>query len=149
MEFTRSCELLLYFNPFPTEEELGSIASLIGLDLSRCQDMLPSRESTFQPRPIRLCGACYGEVPCHRMEWHYKAVMGVCQGHNLRLLERCPQCKKAFEIPALWTEDRCPHCKMRLTSMAKYQERVKVKGFISLSALVSLNNEEFGIDAAI
>jgi hypothetical protein len=49
----------LYFNPFPTEEELESIASLIGLDLSRFQDMLPSREKTFQPRPIRLCGVCY------------------------------------------------------------------------------------------
>jgi DNA-directed RNA polymerase subunit RPC12/RpoP len=115
----------LYFNPFPTEEELRSIASLIGLDLSRFQEMLPSREMTLQSRPIRVCGACYDEVPCHRMEWQYKAVMGVCQRHSLRLLERCPQCKKPFEIPALWTADRCHHCEMRFTLMVKYQERIK------------------------
>lgn len=96
----------LYFNPFPTEEELGSIASLIGLDPSRFQDMLPSREKTFQPRPIRLCGVCYDEIPCHRMEWQNKQVVAVFQRHSLRLLERCPQCKKPFEIPALCTGDR-------------------------------------------
>ena len=115
----------LYFNPFPTEEELGSIASLIGLDLSRFQEMLPSRERTFQPRPIRLCGACYEEVPCHGMEWQYKDVVAVCERHSLRLLERCPQCKKQFKIPALWTADRCHHCQMRFTSMVKYQARIK------------------------
>jgi DNA-directed RNA polymerase subunit RPC12/RpoP len=115
----------LYFNPFPTEEELGSIGSLIGLDLLRFQDMLPSREMTLQSRPIRLCGACYDEIPCHRMEWQNKQVVAGCQRHSLRLLERCPQCKKPFEIPALWTGDRCHHCQMRLISMVKYQERIK------------------------
>ena len=126
----------LYFNPFPTEEELGSIVSLIGLDLSRFQNMLPSREITFQPRPIRLCGACYEEVPCHRMEWQYKAVVAVCQRHNIRLLERCPQCKKQFEIPALWTADRCHHCQMRFTSMVKYQERIELRSHRFSRALV-------------
>lgn len=115
----------LYFNPFPTEEELGAIAKLIDLDLSRLQDMLPIQEKTFQPRPIRLCGVCYDAIPCHRMEWQFKDVMAVCQRHNLRLLERCPQCKKTFKIPALWTDDRCCSCEMRFTSMMKFQERIK------------------------
>jgi TniQ len=115
----------LYFNPFPTEEELVSITKLISLDLSRFQDMLPIREKTFQPRPIRLCGVCYDEVPCHRMEWQFKDVMAVCQRHNLRLVERCPQCKKPFKIPALWTDDRCHHCDMRFTAMMKFQEQIK------------------------
>jgi hypothetical protein len=118
----------LYFNPVPTEEELGSIGSLIGLDLLRFQEILPSREITFQPHPIRLCGACYDEVPCHQMEWQYKDVVAVCQHHSLRLLERCPQCKKPFEIPALWTADRCLHCQMHSTSMMKCQERIKKAG---------------------
>jgi hypothetical protein len=115
----------LYFNPFPTDEELGAIASLIGLDLSRFQDMLPSREKTFQPRPIRLCSICYEEVPCHRMEWQFKDAMAVCQRHNLRLLQRCPQCKKPFKIPALWIDGRCYHCDMRFIAMMKFQEQIK------------------------
>lgn len=114
----------LYFNPFPTVEELGAIATLIRLE-ARMQAMLPQRGMTLQPRPIRLCSACYAEAPCHRMEWQYKAVVAVCPHHNLRLLERCPSCKTQFKIPALWTEGRCHHCGMRFTSMVKYQARIK------------------------
>jgi TniQ len=115
----------LYFNPFPTEEELGAIACLIGLDTGRLQDMLPSQEMTLQPRPIRLCGACYTEVLCHRMAWQYKDIVAVCPHHNLRLLERCPSCKKPFQIPALWTDGNCHHCGMRFTAMVKFQEQIK------------------------
>lgn len=114
----------LYFNPFPTEEELGAIARLINLDPSCFQEMLPHREMTLQPRPIRLCGACYAEVPCHRMEWQYKDIVATCFQHNLRLLERCPGCKTSFLIPALWEDGRCYHCGMRFTTMTKFQERI-------------------------
>ncbi|MBD1849282.1 hypothetical protein [Leptolyngbya sp. FACHB-711] len=55
-------------NPFPTAEELGAIARLIRLDPGRMREMLPQQEMTLQPCPIRLCGSCYAEVPCHRME---------------------------------------------------------------------------------
>jgi hypothetical protein len=106
----------LYFNPFPTEDELGSIASLINLDTSRFWAMLPQQGVIHQPRPIRLCGACYGEIPCHRMEWQAKGVVGVCMHHNLQLLERCPGCKTQFKIPALWTDGKCHHCGMPFTS---------------------------------
>ncbi|MBD2079883.1 TniQ family protein [Leptolyngbya sp. FACHB-17] len=115
----------LYFNPVPTDEELGAIARLIDLDPSRFQAMLPHQGMTLQPRPIRLCGACYAEVPCHRMVWQHKDVVAVCTRHNLRLLERCPSCKRPFQIPALWTDGRCHHCGMRFTAMVKYQERSK------------------------
>lgn len=115
----------LYFNPFPTEEELVSIARLINLDSAQFQAMLPHKEMTLQPRPIRLCGACYSEVPCHRMVWQYKGILAVCPHHNLRLLERCPSCKTPFQLPALWTDGKCHHCRMHFTSMVKYQERVK------------------------
>lgn len=118
----------LYFNPSPTKMELGAIARLIGLSTGRLQEMLPSRAMTLQPRPVRLCGACYAEVPCHRMDWQYKDVIAVCSSHNLRLLERCPNCKKLFQIPALWVDGRCHHCGMRFTSMVKYQERIKKAG---------------------
>ncbi|WP_088893314.1 hypothetical protein [Leptolyngbya ohadii] len=115
----------LYFNPFPTDGELGAIAHLIGLDLGRMREMLPHLGMTLQPRPIRLCGGCYAEVPCHRMEWQYKDVVAVCPHHSLRLLERCPGCKTSFKIPASWTEGKCHRCGMRFTTMTKYQERIK------------------------
>lgn len=118
----------LYFNPFPIEEELGAIARLIGLDTGLLQAMLPSQGMTLQPRPIRLCGSCYAEVPCHQMAWQHKDIAAVCPHHPLRLLERCPSCKKPFQIPALWTDGKCHHCGMRFTSMVKYQERIKKTG---------------------
>ena len=116
----------LYFNPFPTEAELDAISRLIGLDLTRFQEMLPSREMTLQPRPIRLCGRCYAHVPCHRMGWQNRDIVAFCPYDNLRLLERCPGCKTPFLIPALWTDGQCHRCKMYFTSMSKYQRTCKV-----------------------
>ncbi|NET09060.1 MAG: hypothetical protein F6K09_12540 [Merismopedia sp. SIO2A8] len=118
----------LYFNPFPTDEELGAIAQLIDLDIERFRVMLPHRGMTMQPRPIRLCGACYEEEPCHRIAWQEKQSIGICHQHRLQLLERCPSCKKPFKIPALWADGRCHHCGMRFTSMVKYQIRVRKAG---------------------
>ena len=118
----------LYFNPFPTEAGLGAIARLIGLDTRRLQAMLPSQGMTLQPRPIRLCGACYAEMPCHQMSWQHKDIVAVCPHHPLRLLERCPSCKKPFQIPALWMDGKCHHCGIWFTAMVKYQERIKKTG---------------------
>ncbi len=39
--------------------------------------------------PIRLCGTCYAEEPCQRMEWQFKQTVG-CSHHQLRLLSECP-----------------------------------------------------------
>jgi hypothetical protein len=118
----------LYFNPFPTDEELGAIAHLINLQPEQFRTMLPQQGFIMQPRPIRLCAACYDEEPCHRMEWQKKDIIGVCEHHRLRLLERCPRCKQAFKIPALWTNGKCHRCKLPFSSMVKYQERIKAIG---------------------
>ncbi|MEM1368245.1 MAG: TniQ family protein [Cyanobacteria bacterium P01_H01_bin.15] len=115
----------LYFNPFPTDEELGAIAQLIGFDIERFRTMLPHGGMTMQPRPIRLCGACYEEEPSHRIAWQEKQSIGICLHHRLQLLERCPSCKKRFKIPALWANGQCHHCGMRFTSMVKYQAIMK------------------------
>jgi len=37
--------------------------------------MLPP--AGMKQEPIRLCGACYAESPCHKMEWQFKTVTGV------------------------------------------------------------------------
>ncbi|MBH8566941.1 hypothetical protein I8748_33160 [Nostoc sp. CENA67] len=41
----------------------------------------------MKSRPIRLCGACYAEVPYHRIEWQFKDKMK-CDRHQLPLLTR-------------------------------------------------------------
>jgi len=115
----------LYFNPFPTDDELGAIAHLIDLPLDRLKAMLPTPDITMQPRPVRLCAVCYADSPCHRMEWQHKAIEAVCQHHQIRLLERCPSCKRAFQVPAKWQEGKCHHCGMRFKTMVKYQARIK------------------------
>jgi hypothetical protein len=118
----------LYFNPFPTEKELQAIGRIIGLDPSRFREMLPTQQMTLQPRPIRLCGACYAEVPCHRMEWQHKDVIAVCRHHNLRLLQQCPRCKRPFQIPASWKDGKCNRCEMDFTLMTQYQEKIRRTG---------------------
>ncbi|MEL6442209.1 MAG: hypothetical protein AAFQ80_23555 [Cyanobacteria bacterium J06621_8] len=55
----------------------------------RLRAMLPPKGTGMKCEPIRLCskgytfgyGACYGEVPCHRMGWQYQAVWK-CDKHN-------------------------------------------------------------------
>jgi len=114
----------LYFNPFPPDEALATLAQLIGLDLERLRAMLPQKGRSLQPRPICLCGACYAENPCHRMDWQYKAQpFPVCDRHNLRLLVKCPGCKTPFPVPARWASGSCERCKMKFSSMAKRQDR--------------------------
>jgi hypothetical protein len=113
----------LYFNPFPSDEELAAVGTLIGVAPARLAEMLPSKGTTHQPRPIKLCGACYAEAPCHRIEWQAKSAKAVigCDRHQLRLLSNCPQCKKPFPIPALWVEGKCKNCSLPFAKMAKFQ----------------------------
>jgi hypothetical protein len=115
----------LYFNPFPTEQELEAIARITEVNSDRLREMLPCLGVVSQPRPIRLCGVCYGEIPCHRMDWQHKDAIAVCPHHHIRLLERCPSCKSPFKIPALWVDGRCDRCEMRFTLMVKFQGRIK------------------------
>jgi hypothetical protein len=110
----------LYFNPFPTQKELEALASVVGVNAERLTEMLPPKEVTMKPRPIRLCGACYAESPCHRIDWQFKDTMK-CDRHNLRLLTKCTNCETPFPIPADWGEGKCPHCSLPFAKMAKRQ----------------------------
>jgi len=63
-----------HLNPFPSLTELERLAIVVGLSAERLAAMLPPKGVGMQWTPIRLCGACYGETPCHRMEWQYKSI---------------------------------------------------------------------------
>jgi len=112
----------LYFNPFPSEQELEALASVVGVDVDKLAEMLPTKDMTTKPRPIRLCAACYAESPCHRMEWQFKNKMK-CDRHNLHLLIKCTNCESPFPIPADWVKGECPHCSLSFAKMAKRQRR--------------------------
>ncbi len=114
----------LYFNPFPSYAELEALGKLIRVDATRLSEMLPLKGVTMKPRPIRLCGACYGESPCHRIEWQFKTTL-VCDRHQLHLHTECPNCKAKFKIPALWVDGHCHRCFMTFMEMAKYQKSMK------------------------
>jgi DNA-directed RNA polymerase subunit RPC12/RpoP len=110
----------LYFNPFPSQEELEALAKVVELEVETLRSMLPKKGIIYQPRPIRLCAACYGKEPYHRIEWQFKSVTA-CDRHKLRLLEKCPKCKKPFEIPALWEDGACSRCSTSIVEMVKSQ----------------------------
>ncbi|MBD2088612.1 TniQ family protein [Microcoleus sp. FACHB-1515] len=116
-----------YLNPFPIEEQLAALGAAIGLEVDRLAQMLPSEKDNLDPRPIRLCGACYAECPCHQIKWQFKSRSSPrCDRHKLKLLMKCPGCETPFPIPSLWVEGRCPNekCGMRYSRMAKHQKTV-------------------------
>jgi hypothetical protein len=47
--------------------------------------LLPPAGVGMKLEPIRLCGACYAESPCHKIEWQFKTTVG-CDRHGLRWL---------------------------------------------------------------
>lgn len=110
-----------YFNPFPTHQELEALATVVEVEADRLREMLPPPGVGMKHSPIRLCGGCYAESPCHKIEWQFKVTVG-CDRHKLRLLSKCPVCEKPFPIPALWVERHCPRCFTPLEEMAKYQK---------------------------
>lgn len=110
-----------YFNPFPSRQELEAVGKLIGLDAQLLAQMLPPKGVGMKHKPIRLCGACYGELPCHRIEWQFKDAYK-CDSHQLRLLTKCTNCETPFPIPALWVKGECPHCFLPFATMARRQK---------------------------
>ncbi len=112
----------LYFNPFPTTQELEALASVVAVNVDKLTQMLPPKGVTMKPRPIRLCAACYSEVPCHRIEWQFKEKMK-CDRHQLGLLTKCTNCQTPFPIPADWVEGKCSHCSLPFAKMTKRQKR--------------------------
>jgi hypothetical protein len=85
--------------------------------------MLPPPRVGMKLEPIRLCGPCYAESPCHKIEWQFKATMGR-GGHQLRWLSEYLNCRARFEIPTLWVDGWCQRCFMTFAEMAKYQKPV-------------------------
>ncbi len=112
------------FNPFPTEEELALLGDFCGETVERLMESLPPEHERkrFMFDTLRLCAACCVEVPYHRLKWQFNSVEG-CDRHKIRLLSRCPGCKKKFAIVSkLWTQGKC-ECGMLLTRMVKYQAK--------------------------
>ena len=109
------------FNPPPSGQQLAALAILMGVEVERLVEMLPPAGMGMKMEPIRLCGACYGESPCHRIEWQLKATDG-CQQHGLRLLSECPNCGARFKIPALWVDGWCHRCFTAFGEMGECQK---------------------------
>jgi hypothetical protein len=110
-----------YLNPFPSGEQLDALALVVGVEAQRLQEMLPPPGVGMKLEPIRLCGACYAQSPCHKIEWQFKTATG-CDRHGLRLLSECPKCGARFKIPALWVDGWCQRCFMEFGKMAEYQK---------------------------
>ncbi|MGF1459287.1 MAG: TniQ family protein [Leptolyngbyaceae cyanobacterium] len=111
----------LRYSPPPSERHLQRLAEVTGVSPERLLAMLP--QEPMQIGTIRLCAACFGEVPHHQMHWQYKSTQ-FCQKHYLTLLSRCPVCKAPFPIPAEWTSGICPRCGTAFTDMSKFQKTI-------------------------
>jgi len=109
------------FNPPPSLQQLEALAVVVGVEGEQLQEMLPPPGVGMKLEPIRLCGACYAQSPCHRIEWQFKTTQG-CDRHKLRLLSECPNCGARFKVPALWTEGWCQRCFMEFGKMTEYQK---------------------------
>jgi hypothetical protein len=110
-----------HLNPPPSAKEFEALAGVVGVSAERLAEMLPPKGIGMQWSPIRLCGACYGETPCHRIEWQYKSVWK-CDRHQLKLLNKCPSCEASFKTPALWEEGTCHRCRVPFSAMSSYQK---------------------------
>jgi len=110
-----------HLNPPPAQKDLEALAEVVGVRADRLAQMLAPKGVGMMCSPIRLCGACYREEPCHRIEWQYKSVWK-CDRHRLRLLSKCPVCEKPFPFPALWIEGQCQRCLTPFAEMANYQK---------------------------
>lgn len=112
------------FNPFPTEVELALLSQFCGEPVNKLAETLPPEHERkrFMNNTIRLCAACCVELSYHRLKWQFESVDG-CDRHRLRLLSRCPGCRKKFTIvSSLWTKKEC-ECGMRLQRMVRHQQK--------------------------
>lgn len=111
----------LRYTPFPSEKQLQRLAEVTGATQTALKALLP--QEPMQIGTIRLCAACYGEEPYHRMHWQYKATQ-YCERHSLALLARCPCCKASFSIPAEWAAGICLRCGTAFADMADFQKQI-------------------------
>lgn len=92
------------FNLPPSRQQLEALAAVVGVEVGRLAQMVPSAGVGMKLEPILLCAACYTQLPYHKIEWQFKTTQG-CNRHQLRLLSECPNYGARFKIPALrlWT----------------------------------------------
>ena len=109
------------FNPPPSLQQLDALAVVVGVEGDRLQEMLPPPGVGMKLDSIRLCGACYAQSPCHRIEWQFKTATG-CDRHGLRLLWECPKSGARFKVPALWVDGWCQRCFMIFSEMTTFQK---------------------------
>ncbi|WP_199333660.1 TniQ family protein [Oculatella sp. FACHB-28] len=112
-----------YLNPRPTSTDMTKLGKLIDLEIERLMQMFPPEDEMIDPRPIRLCAACYGEAPYHRTQWQWQSV-DRCDRHHLILLTKCSghKCGAHFLIPSKWRSGKCQQCGMSYRKMAKHQK---------------------------
>jgi TniQ len=109
------------FIPAPTEKQLEALARVVEVDTARIRQMVPPTGVEMKLEPIRLCGSCYSENPCHRIEWQFQTTRG-CELHRLRLLSKCPRCEAKFQIPVLWEYGDCRRCRLLFGEMGQHQK---------------------------
>ena len=97
----------------PDSAQLERLSQLVGISPEHLRQMFPPAHLHLQ---TRLCPACYGEVPIHRVSWQQVGVAH-CDRHHLRLLSACPVCQTGFRTPALWEDDQCEKCKLPMSQM--------------------------------
>jgi len=114
----------LRYNLPPTEQHLERLSQATGISRDKLLAMLP--QEPMQIGTIRLCAACYGEEPYHRMHWQYKSTE-YCDRHHLTLLSRCPCCKAPFPIPAEWGLGVCLRCGRAFADLVEYQKPIARK----------------------
>ncbi len=113
-----------HLNPFPSDTDLRALGEVVGIDGERLRSMLPPLGEKIRFSSIRLCGDCYGESPCHKIEWQFQSVW-MCERHGLILLSKCPQCEKKFKIPASWEFGKCDRCRLSFPNMGPYQKKAR------------------------
>jgi hypothetical protein len=62
------------FNTPSSRQQLEALATLVGVDADRLEQMLPPAGVGKKMEPIRLCAACYVESPCNKIEWQLKLI---------------------------------------------------------------------------
>ncbi|WP_322746378.1 hypothetical protein [Nostoc sp. LEGE 12450] len=68
------------------------MAKVVLVNADRLTQMLLPAGMGMKMEPIRLCAACYAELPCHKIRMAVEGDTGV----------RSPQVKLAFRMSQLW-----------------------------------------------
>ncbi|MFN6526528.1 hypothetical protein [Nostoc sp. ChiSLP03a] len=85
------------------------MAKVVLVNADRLTQMLLSAGMGMKMEPIRLCAACYAELPCHKIRMAVEGDKG-CDRHKLNLLSECLNCGARFKVPALWIDGWCQRC---------------------------------------